>query len=172
MLHHLTQWHLSRCLKLQLGRWFSKQAKSRGAWILSCTQSCMLAVSQLLPRKMCCCIKALIRLCCPGQSWGQPLAPSTGYQCIQTAAFPSYAKCYFFFFFFSSCNRRWKMKCKSWERNWKLLISNFSLIICFGLWGIKTTTLSDCIKKGINSLIDNFLNNFFSFQKALYSVNL
>lgn len=77
------------------------------------------------------------------------------------------------FFFFSSCNRRWKMKRKRWERNWKLLISNFSLIICFGLWGIRIITLSDGIKKGINSLIDNFLNNFFLFRrKALYSVNL
>lgn len=57
------------------------------------------------------------------------------------------------------------MELKRWRRNGKLLISNFSLIICFGLWGIKIITLPDCIKKGINSLIDNFLNNFFLFRR-------
>lgn len=46
-----------------------------------------------------------------------------------------------------------------------MLICNFSLIICFALWGIKIITLSGCIKKGISSMIDNFLNNIFLFRR-------
>lgn len=64
-------------------------------------------------------------------------------------------------FFLPFSNRRQKMKRKRWERNWKLLISHFSLIISFGLWGIKTRHFQTVLKKGFKSLIDNSLNNFF-----------
>lgn len=64
-------------------------------------------------------------------------------------------------FFLPFSNRRQKMKRRRWERNWKLLISHFSLIISFGLWGIKTRHFQTALKKASNLWLTTLLITFF-----------